>query len=117
VRRAYYIGWVTTLLPIPGLQFLVVLTLAMIFRANLTVATGLQFVSNPLTAAPIMYVTYQTGKYFLRYAGLHPSDAIAGATASLFTGGVITGLACAVACDLAHRSWSSRARVFRSARQ
>lgn len=110
VRRAYYIGWITTMLPIPGLQFVVVLALAIAFRANLTVATGLQFVSNPISAAPILFLTYQTGKHALAGAGVLPEGAFASTTSFLFVGGALLGICCAAATDVTHRCWSSLRR-------
>jgi len=63
VRPAYYVGSVLSLLPVMGVQLPVALVLSFVFRANFMVLGGLQLITNPLTAAPIYYGTYQLGKH------------------------------------------------------
>lgn len=61
MRNAFYIGSIVTLLPLLGVQIIIAFILAWIFRANLSITVGLQFVSNLLTAAPIYFLTYNVG--------------------------------------------------------
>lgn len=66
VTPAFYIGWILTLLPLIGFQMLVGVILSLAFRANLMIVIGLQWVSNPLTAAPIWAANYLVGNAILR---------------------------------------------------
>lgn len=63
---AFYIGWILTLLPLIGFQILLGFFLALTFRANLMIVMGLQWVSNPLTAAPIWVSNYLVGNAIMR---------------------------------------------------
>jgi len=58
------------MLPIVGLQMLVVFFLAMIVRANLPVIIALQWISNPFSMGPIYFADYQIGRIFLRLVGI-----------------------------------------------
>lgn len=80
VRPALYAGSVLALWPVMGLQLPLALLLSIGLRANFMVAGALQFITNPLTAAPVYYLTYQVGKAVLRFAGwLLGSEAAAAA--------------------------------------
>lgn len=109
VIRAYYIGWVLTLLPI-GLQGLAAIALAIVFKANLPVAVGLQFVSNPLTAAPLLFSTYSIGKGVLWAVGAAPAGIATGIALNLLIGGVVLGLLIAAVSHLIHLLLSERVR-------
>jgi uncharacterized protein (DUF2062 family) len=61
VRRACYSGSVLALLPLFGVQLPLSLILALVLRTNFMVLGGLQFITNPVTAAPIYYATHQIG--------------------------------------------------------
>lgn len=65
VRPALYLGSILALLPAMGFQLPLALAIAMITRANLMIAGGLQLITNPLTAAPIYYSTYRMGRKVL----------------------------------------------------
>jgi len=68
---AIYLGLVVALMPLVGVQMLVVSLLAIfLVRANLPVLIGLQWISNPLTMGPIYYADYQIGMAFLELVGL-----------------------------------------------
>ena len=58
------------MLPIVGLQMLVVFFLALLVRANLPVIIALQWISNPFSMGPIYFADYQIGMIFLRLFGL-----------------------------------------------
>ena len=105
VRRAYYVGWVITLMPLFGAQIVVATGLAILFKANVTVSAALQFVSNPLSAAPILFLTHQTGKAVLSLFGIGLPGPLTGITANLFVGGAACGLACGLLTDIVHLAW------------
>jgi uncharacterized protein (DUF2062 family) len=122
VRRAIYVGAILSLWPVMGLQLLLALLGCAVLRANVMVAGALQFVTNPLTAAPVYYLTYRVGKYALFATGFLPTAegtetvhenvfvAAAGepglttrfaiATTALFVGGTLCGVALAIALDV-----------------
>lgn len=55
------IGMFVTLLPLIGIQMVLTLFLAWIFRANKLVGLPLVWISNPLTIVPIYYPSYVLG--------------------------------------------------------
>jgi hypothetical protein len=69
VRPAIYFGCILALWPVMGLQLPLATALALALRANLMVAGGLQFITNPLSAGPIYYATYRIGKTVLEHVG------------------------------------------------
>lgn len=101
--RAAYLGGVITFLPLGGVQILLVFALCLLFRANLTIAAALQFLSNPLTAAPMYVGSYQLGKLLLGWAGLQPDGWLTGAAGYLTVGGIVAGLALGAFIDLTTR--------------
>ena len=58
------------MLPIVGLQMLVVFFLAVIVRANLPIIIALQWISNPFSMGPIYFADYQIGRIFLSLVGI-----------------------------------------------
>ncbi len=70
---AIYAGCILALLPLFGIQLPIAFALALIFRANLPVLAGLQFISNPLTILPIYFSSYQIGRTFLGIFGVEVS--------------------------------------------
>lgn len=69
VRPAIYCGCILAFWPVMGLQLPLAAALAVVLRANIMVAGGLQFITNPLTAGPIYYATYRIGKAVLQVLG------------------------------------------------
>lgn len=65
VARAMAVGLFAAFLPIP-MQMLVSATLAIPVRANLPIAAGLVWITNPLTMAPVFYGTYTLGAWLLQ---------------------------------------------------
>ena len=61
--------WIA-MLPIVGLQMVVVFFLAMLIRANLPVIIALQWISNPFSMGPIYFADYQIGMIFFRLVGI-----------------------------------------------
>jgi uncharacterized protein (DUF2062 family) len=119
VRPALYLGAMLSLLPLIGIQLVIALAGAVLLRANVMIAGGLQFLTNPFTAAPIYYVTYRAGRKILSWFGQTPpgpvleeipEELVTGATivetdfSSGFTGTVgaliVGGLACGLLLGL-----------------
>ncbi|MBG30974.1 MAG: hypothetical protein CMI31_13395 [Opitutae bacterium] len=70
---AIYLGMVIALMPLVGVQMLVVTFFAIfLFRANLPLLIGLQWISNPLTMGPIYFADYQIGIALMEMIGLEP---------------------------------------------
>lgn len=69
MRPSFYVGSILSLLPVMGLQLPLALLFSVLLRANFMVMGGLQFITNPFTAAPIYYATHQVGAYVIRTAG------------------------------------------------
>ncbi len=70
---AIFLGLLVALMPLVGVQMLVVTLLALfLVRANLPVLVGLQWISNPLTMGPIYYADYKIGMAMLELVGLAP---------------------------------------------
>jgi uncharacterized protein (DUF2062 family) len=129
VRPALYFGTILSLWPVMGVQLPLALMVALFVRCNFMVTGGLQFITNPLTAAPIYYGTYHVGRYVLGLTGFitEKSGAAAPTTGNvtisidgagpltgnaewgsafgsvitaLFVGGTLCGLVLAAALDL-----------------
>ncbi len=60
LNKAVYIGVLCAFFPLPG-QMLLALIGALIFRANVPMALGLTWITNPLTTLPIFYAAYYIG--------------------------------------------------------
>lgn len=99
--RALYLGSVITLLPLFGAQIVTGLGAALLFRANLPVIIALAFVSNPLTAAPIFFATYKTGKAILGITGASGWGTAASLVPALSLGGIVCGVAMGAGLHLA----------------
>jgi len=80
VRPAIYAGSILSFMPAMGVQLPLALALCLIFRANFMVMGGLQFISNPFTAAPLYYATHKVGTAIIDQAGfgasIEPSDPV-----------------------------------------
>ncbi len=69
VVPAIFWGVWVAMLPIVGVQMLVVFFLSLVLRANLPVIVALQWISNPFTMGPIYYADYKIGMEVLRLFG------------------------------------------------
>ena len=70
MRPAFYAGSILSLLPVMGVQLPVALVLSLVLRGNFMVMGGLQFITNPFTAAPIYYATHQLGAEIIALSGI-----------------------------------------------
>ena len=61
ILPAIFSGMWIALLPIVGIQMLVVFFIALWVRANLPVIVALQWISNPFTVGPIYFADYKIG--------------------------------------------------------
>jgi len=64
VSRAFAIGLFWAMVPMP-LQTIPAAASALWWRANLALAVGLTWISNPVTLAPLMYAGYRLGRWAL----------------------------------------------------
>ncbi len=69
VQALFWGIWIA-MLPIVGIQMIVVFFLALIVRANLPLIVALQWISNPLTMAPIYFADYEIGLLILELFGI-----------------------------------------------
>jgi uncharacterized protein len=70
VLPAVYVGTILSLMPTYGIQLIIAFAAAWLIRANLTVMVGLQFITNPLTIAPIYWFTDWVGLQVMKYTGI-----------------------------------------------
>lgn len=64
LTKAVYIGVLSAFFPLPG-QMLLALIACLYFRANVPMALGLTWITNPITTIPIFYVAYWFGAVLL----------------------------------------------------
>lgn len=69
MRPAFYAGSILSVLPVMGVQLPLALVLSLLLRGNFMVMGGLQFITNPFTAAPIYYATHQLGVKLISVSG------------------------------------------------
>ena len=60
LNKAVYIGVFSAFFPLPG-QMLMALIGALVFRANVPMALGLTWITNPVTTLPVFYASYYVG--------------------------------------------------------
>lgn len=69
LRPSFYAGSILALLPVMGMQLPLAFLLCLLLRGNFMVMGGLQFITNPFTAAPIYYATHELGKTVIEASG------------------------------------------------
>lgn len=67
VIPAIYSGTILSLLPVYGIQVALAFLASLVFRANLMVLVGLQFITNPFTLVPLYALTYKIGALVLDF--------------------------------------------------
>ena len=93
VAPAILLGSIIAFLPIFGIQLITVMAIAIILKVNLPVIVGLQFISNPLTLAPIYLANYKVGKWLLQSVGfdLEAGNGLWLGMNSTMLGGIVIG--------------------------
>ncbi|MFI5358180.1 MAG: DUF2062 domain-containing protein, partial [Opitutales bacterium] len=86
LRPAFYAGSILSLMPVMGVQLPLAFVLALLLRANFMVLGGLQFITNPFTAAPIYYATYELGHQVIEWSGYGAAVPVQGEVAPAPTG-------------------------------
>jgi len=69
LRPSFYAGAILSLLPLYGLQLPLAFFVCLLFRTNFMVLGGLQFITNPVTIAPVYYGTYKLGMWVMDSSG------------------------------------------------
>jgi uncharacterized protein len=64
VSMAFLIGLFLAFIPLPG-QMVVAAIMALWVRCNLPITVALVWVTNPITMAPILFFTYELGRWLL----------------------------------------------------
>lgn len=64
VSVAFFVGIFCAFVPLPGQTILAIL-LALWFRCNMPISVALIWISNPLTIAPIFFLTFEFGRWLL----------------------------------------------------
>ena len=104
VSVACYAGAVMAMLPTYGFQIPLALLGAIAFRANLPVMVAIQFITNPVTIAPLYLTTLKVGNWLITTTGMVPHGSRIGAAAyALVVGGIVCGLATGLVLDLVYR--------------
>lgn len=70
MQAALFWGIWISMLPIVGIQMIVVFFVSLLVRANLPLIIALQWISNPLTMGPIYFADYKIGMILINLMGL-----------------------------------------------
>lgn len=76
LRASLYTGSILSLMPAMGVQLPIAFALCLFARTNFMIAGGLQFITNPVTAAPIYFATYKLGELVLFKTGWGPAESV-----------------------------------------
>lgn len=75
VARAMALGLFAAFIPLP-MQMLLAASLAVLCRANLPIAVGLVWLTNPITMPAVFYCTYQLGSWLLQSPAIILPDSL-----------------------------------------
>lgn len=104
VSVACYAGSILAMLPLYGFQIPLALLAAVAFRANLPVMVAIQFITNPVTIAPLYLTTHKIGLWLIESTGFTVHESRVGTAAyALVVGGIFLGLALGFVLDLVYR--------------
>lgn len=104
VSVACYAGSILATLPLYGFQIPLALLAAVAFRANLPVIVAIQFITNPITMAPLYLTTHKIGSWLIESTGSTAHGSRVGEAAyALVVGGICLGLALGFVLDLVYR--------------
>lgn len=113
VTPAFYAGSILAFLPLYGVQIVLSLAAAIVFRANLPIMCGLQFLSNPLTVPIIYPVNFFVGRRIIGFFSFGGDPGIwENWFFSLMAGGFFIGLIFGGVLDLLYRvgAWQAAAQ-------
>lgn len=123
---ALYAGFILSLAPLYGMQIPLAFALALLFKANLMILVGLQFITNPLTVLPIYTLCYKIGGLMLDFLNLKPVslapiyEAETGASLKNITyqfsklfietmmGGILLGYLCGLISSITYRYFANK---------
>ena len=71
MKPALFFGIWISMLPIVGIQMIVVFFVSLLVRANLPLIVALQWISNPITMGPIYFADYKIGMILINLMGLN----------------------------------------------
>ena len=101
---ACYAGSILAFLPTYGFQIPLALLAAVAFRANLPVMIAIQFITNPLTIAPLYLTTHKVGTWLIQTTGFTPMGSKVGNAAyALVLGGIACGCIVGLTLDIIYR--------------
>ncbi|HLS28666.1 MAG TPA: DUF2062 domain-containing protein [Opitutales bacterium] len=110
---AFYAGSIISFLPFFGIQLMLALGAALLFRANLPITAGLQFITNPFTMGPIYFMTNRIGKWVIGITGYGEGlNRFFSNINALIIGGIIVGAVVGGILDLIYRYGVYEARKF-----
>ena len=77
MQSALFWGIWISMLPIVGIQMIVVFFVSLLVRANLPLIVALQWISNPLTMGPIYFADYKIGMILINLMGFkYPKNSL-----------------------------------------
>jgi uncharacterized protein (DUF2062 family) len=77
MQAALFWGIWISMLPIVGIQMIVVFFVSLLVRANLPLIVALQWISNPLTMGPIYFADYKIGMILISLMGFkYPKNSL-----------------------------------------
>ncbi len=103
LARGLAAGVFAGLFPLFGLQTILGVALAILFRGNKWMAVAGTWISNPLTYGPIFWLNFEVGQWLLKSHEVFELERIQSATALLEVGAdflMILGLGCLVMASL-----------------
>lgn len=113
VTPAFYAGSILAFLPLYGIQIALAFVAALLFRANLPIMCGLQFISNPFTVPLIYPINFFVGRRLITFFSFGGDPGIwANWFFSLMVGGFFIGLLFGAIMDLLYRiaAWQAAAQ-------
>lgn len=74
LRPSFYAGSILAFMPLYGLQLPLAFLVCLLFRTNFMILGGLQFITNPVTIAPVYIGTYKLGIWVIESSGFGHSE-------------------------------------------
>lgn len=110
---AFYAGAIIAFLPFYGIQLPLAFGAAILLRANLPFACGLQLITNPVTLFPLYFATYKVGRSIIDFFSYGEGlNRVSTEFNALIIGGIIVGAVAGAILDLLYRLGAYEARKF-----